>query len=218
MASSAVLGIAVAASSPAGAIQPAPDLGNAADANLVQVQGRGHDGDRRGGSNFNRSGGENRGMARGNFSAPRGEFRGNFQARGDRGDLRARGQVQTRELQSRDFKRGDRDDFRARGQVQTREIQRENRRDLDRRDLSRRDISRDGDRKADYSRWKDNRHVSLKHRGWDRHHKHRFFGAFLIGVPFGYSVVAANPCYDWIYGPQGWGYYWNYDRCPVVLL
>ena len=155
-------------------------------------------------------GGGGQGISRGNFSAPRGNFQtggqsaGNFHARGEFKNFQSRGE----------FKRGD-GDFRARGQVQTRELKS--------RDIQSGDFKRgfkgdgfkgDGDRRADYSRWKGNR-PHLVHRGWDRHHKHRFFGAFLIGVPFGYAAVSTHPCYDWIYGPQGWGYYWNYDRCPV---
>jgi hypothetical protein len=240
MASSAALGVAISMSGPAGAIQLTPGLGNAADANVIQVRDRGNDGGR-GGASFSgrgggggsqmsiRSGGDSgRGMSRGNFSAPRANFqargqvnRGDFRARGqvdrgdfkrvDRSDFRARGQVNRDNFNRRDFNRGDRGDIRARGQVQSREIQR----DVQRRELQRerRDINRN-DGNKDYSRWKGN-HPRLSHRGWDRHHKHRFFGAFLIGVPFGYAAISANPCYDWVYGPQGWGYYWNYDRCPV---
>jgi hypothetical protein len=224
MASSAALGLAISMSGPAGAIQPTPGLGNAADANIIQVRDKGNDGGR-GGANVNvRSGGDGgRGMNRGNFSAPRANFqargqmnRGDFQARGQihRGDFHARGRVNRGE-----FNRADKSDFRPRGQVQTRELQSRDvqRQDLQRqrRDVDRKDFNRnDGDRRADYSRWKGNR-PHLAHRGWDRHHHHRFYGAFLIGVPFGYTAISANPCYDWIYGPQGWGYYWNYDTCPV---
>jgi len=163
--------------------------------------------------------GGGRGMSRGNCSAPSGNFqtsggnRGNFHARGEFKNFQARGE----------FKRGD-GDFRARGQAQTRELKSrdtqsgEVKRDSIRSDFKgdggRKDFKGDGDRKADYSRWKGNR-PHLAHRGWDRHHKHRFFGVFLIGVPYGYYAVADNPCYDWLYGPQGWGYYWSYDRCPV---
>ena len=221
MASTAALGLAISMSGPAGAIQLSPGLGNAADANVIQVRDRDNDGGR-GGANFSgRGGGGEGGMNRGNFSAPR----ANFQARGqvNRGDFQARGQVNSGDFHARgqvnrgDFNRADRGDFRARGQVQTRELQSREiqRRDIQRREVDRKDFNRyDGDRRADYSRWKGNR-PHLAHRGWDRHHKHRFFGAFLIGVPYGYYAVSAHPCYDWLYGPQGWGYYWSYDRCPV---
>jgi hypothetical protein len=64
-------------------------------------------------------------------------------------------------------------------------------------------------------RWRDKHPPRLVHRGWDRHHRHRFFGAFLVGIPLGYAAISTHPCYDWVYGPYGWGYYWNYDRCPV---
>lgn len=55
----------------------------------------------------------------------------------------------------------------------------------------------------------------LVRRGWSRDHRYAFYGAVLVGVPLGYAMVADNPCYDWNYGPNGWGYYWNYYRCPV---
>lgn len=47
-----------------------------------------------------------------------------------------------------------------------------------------------------------------------RHRRHRFHGPVFI-VPFGYSLYATHPCYDWRFGPRGWGYYWNYWRCPL---
>jgi hypothetical protein len=56
------------------------------------------------------------------------------------------------------------------------------------------------------------RHVR---RGWSRDRRHIFYGAVLVGVPFGYAVYDSHPCYDWLAGPQGVGYYWNYYRCPV---
>jgi hypothetical protein len=52
-------------------------------------------------------------------------------------------------------------------------------------------------------------------RGWSRDRKHAFYGAVLLGVPFGYTTYASHPCYEWLVGPQGPGYYWNYGRCPV---
>jgi len=69
----------------------------------------------------------------------------------------------------------------------------------------------DGDRQSrNFNRG--HRHV---HRGWSRDPRHIFYGAALIGVPFGYAAYASHPCYDWLPGPRGVGYYWNYDRCPV---
>jgi hypothetical protein len=230
MASTAALGLALSASVPASAIQVAPS-GNAPDASVIQVQdkGRGNFGGFSGGRSGGPSGGP--GIS-GRSAAPSGgpaiSGRGNFSAPSARGNFEARGQTQgpKPQLQTRDLPRGN---FEPRGEV--------SRKDFDKKDFGRKDISRgDFDRKGsprgdvsrgdwdkkdwdkkDFSRWKGNK-PNLVHRGWDRHHKHRFFGAFLIGVPFGYYVVASNPCYDWIYGPQGWGYYWNYDRCPAVLL
>lgn len=238
MASSAALGLAISASGPAGAIQPTPGFGNAADANVIQVRDRGNDGGRGGqgfsgrtggGGNQNfsgRSGGGNHNFggrsggpgisARGNFS--QGNFQsGKFEARGHAqsgnfkrrdfsdGKFEARGQVQSGDFQRHKYSR-DKDKFEPRGQVQTRQIQRNK---FDQSDFNRREA-----RHKDFSRWSGNK-PHLVHRGWDRHHKHRFFGVFLIGVPYGYYAVADHPCYDWFYGPQGWGYYWSYDRCPV---
>jgi hypothetical protein len=241
MASTAALGLALSASVPAGAIQIAP-VGNAPDASVIQVQdkGRGNSGGFSGGRSGGPSGGPGISgrsagpsggpgiSGRGNFSAP--NARGNFEARGQtqsmpRGNFEARGKTQgpNPQLQSRDLSRGN---FEPRGEVNRKDFNKKDfgdkkdisRGDFDRPrgDVSRGDWNKNGDKK-DFSRWKGNK-PHLTHRGWDRHHKHRFFGAFLIGVPFGYYTIASNPCYDWIYGPQGWGYYWNYDRCPAVLL
>ena len=52
------------------------------------------------------------------------------------------------------------------------------------------------------------------HVRWSRDRRHRYYGAF-FGVPFGYALYAGNSCYDWRVGPRGWGYYWNYYRCPL---
>ena len=49
---------------------------------------------------------------------------------------------------------------------------------------------------------------------WTLDRRHRYHGAYFI-VPVGSPLYATHPCYDWFYGPYGWGYYWNYDRCPV---
>jgi hypothetical protein len=206
--------LAVAMSAPAGAIQLSAGAGNVQDTNVLQVQDRGGS---RGGVDVG-SGGRGSGPSggagvstRGNFSAP--SARGNFEPRGQmqsrdfsRDNIQSRGNETRGQFQGRDFSRGKSQSNEARGQVQSREIQRAG---VDRNDFSRRDA-----RHSDFSRWKGNK-PHIVHRGWDRHHKHRFFGAFLIGVPFGYAAVSAHPCYDWLYGPQGWGYYWSYDRCPV---
>jgi hypothetical protein len=221
MASSAALGLAISASGPAGAIQLTPGLGNAADPNVVQVRDRGHGGGGGGGGQgFSRSSGGGGGAmsfrssgdggGRGNFSAPRGNFqirgesRGNFSAQG--GKFEARGQVQRKSIQSGG-------NFEPRGDTRSFNKKDFSQKNFDKKDFPRGEVKKDWDKK-DFSRWKGNR-PHIVHRGWDRHHKHRFFGAFLIGVPFGYATVSDHPCYDWIYGPQGWGYYWNYDRCPV---
>jgi hypothetical protein len=233
MASSAALGLAISASGPAGAIQPSPGLGSATDANVIQVK------DRDGSGFSGRSGGNSGGMNRGNFSAPRGNFqirgenRGNFSAQG--GKFEARGQVQNKSIQSggnfeprgdsrsgyfnkKDFsqKNFDKKEFSSQKNFDKNNLPRGEARggDWDKKDWNKKDWSNKDWDKKDFSRWKGNR-PHLAHRGWDRHHKHRFFGVFLIGVPYGYYAVADNPCYDWLYGPQGWGYYWSYDRCPV---
>jgi hypothetical protein len=221
MASTAALGLAVSVSGPAGAIQLTPGAGNAPDASVIQVQDKRHFGGGRGagpGISARGPGGPSGGpgiSARG-MSGP-------IQLRGPSGgDFQPRGQVQTRNFSS--------DKFEARGQVQSRNLQKRDvqtfkkpdsqafrKPDFKSQNFPRGEVRRGDWDKKDFSRWSGNK-PHIVHRGWDRHHKHRFFGAFLIGVPFGYYVVASNPCYDWIYGPQGWGYYWNYDRCPVVPL
>jgi hypothetical protein len=201
MGSISALAIALSASAPANAIQLAPGLGAAPDAKVIHVQDRARGGER--GPSMGNRGTD----ARINVSP-----RGNIDARGS---FQSRGQVQTRELprgqvQSRDF---DRRDFSR--DSDRRDYSRSDRRDYSR-DSDRRDYSRDrrDDSRKDFSRWHGAK-PHIVHRGWDRHHRHRFYGAFLIGVPYGYYAVTGNPCYDWIYGPEGWGYYWNYDRCPV---
>ena len=57
--------------------------------------------------------------------------------------------------------------------------------------------------------------VRIVRQGWSRDRRHAFYGAYLLGVPLGYAAYASHPCYEWLVGPQGPGYYWNYDRCPV---
>ena len=43
----------------------------------------------------------------------------------------------------------------------------------------------------------------------------RFLHKHNGGAPYFYAAYASHPCYVWLVGPQGPGYYWNYDRCPV---
>jgi hypothetical protein len=57
------------------------------------------------------------------------------------------------------------------------------------------------------------RHVAPRYR-WARDRRHRYYGAF-FAVPFGFGLYATHYCYDWRFGPGGWGYYWNYFRCPL---
>jgi hypothetical protein len=200
MSGSLALGIAVASSGamPTGAIQLAQGQGLSEDAHVIQIQdrGRGQGGSGpqaggRGSLNIQGSQGGGRGAGmQGGFQTRQGTP--GFAARGS-GDFQGRGQV---------------GHFRSRGEVQDR---RDVRRDFQRRDFDARVYSR---REGDW-RWKDAHAPRLVHKGWDRHHRHRFLGAFLFGIPFGYAAITAHPCYDWTYGPYGWGYYWNYDRCPV---
>jgi len=227
MVSSAALVVATA-SVPAGAIQLPVGGGAAADANFIQVQGRdlpggaggggGGRGGGPGGGGFSRGDGPGGGggFSRGGGPGSGGLSRGDGPSVGDRGGAPAArsGREFTRDQR---FTRGG--DSRPRAAVRSgREFTRDQRftrggdsrpraavRDSDRRDFSRR---------GDFSRWAGNR-PNIRHRGWSRDHRHRFFGAFLIGVPFGYAAVASHPCYEWFYGPQGWGYYWDYGRCPV---
>jgi hypothetical protein len=49
---------------------------------------------------------------------------------------------------------------------------------------------------------------------WTLDRRYRYYGGYFI-VPVGSPLYATHPCYDWFYGPYGWGYYWDYDRCPV---
>jgi hypothetical protein len=49
---------------------------------------------------------------------------------------------------------------------------------------------------------------------WSRDRRHRFYGPY-FAVPWGFTLYATHPCYDWRYGSRGWGYYWNYARCPL---
>jgi hypothetical protein len=212
MASSAALAVATA-SVPAGAM-PLPGGGGVAfDANVIQVQGKEMRGGPGGGGFSGGTGGNVAGSISRGGDGPGGNIRGSFGGRagpdaggragadagvtvrrGDGPGVSGRGQVSGEQRFTREG------DSRPRGRVGN---------------SDRRDFSYGGNsRKGDFSRWAGNR-PHIRHRGWSRDHRHRFFGAFLIGVPFGYAAVSSHPCYDWFYGPQGWGYYWSYDRCPV---
>ena len=57
------------------------------------------------------------------------------------------------------------------------------------------------------------RRSSQSHR-YSRDGRHRFYGSY-FAVPFGFALYANHYCYDWDYGSRGWGYYWNYERCPL---
>lgn len=156
------------------------------DTNVIQVQGRG---DRGGGGEMGRGAGGRGGDGPGS-SALSGRSGGDVSGR-SRGDVRGGAQ-----FQRNDGPRA------SSGNRVTRS----------RGDDGRRVITR-GDRQfsRDVSRGQ-HRHV---HRGWSRDRRHIFYGAALIGVPFGYAAYSSHPCYDWLAGPEGVGYYWNYYRCPV---
>ncbi len=57
-------------------------------------------------------------------------------------------------------------------------------------------------------------HRSARAYRWSRDRRYRFYGPF-FAVPLGFSLYATHPCYDWGFGPSGWGYYWNEARCPL---
>jgi hypothetical protein len=63
------------------------------------------------------------------------------------------------------------------------------------------------------TKWVGPRHPP-RYLGWSLDRRHRYYGAYFL-VPFGIALYASHYCYDWTLGPYGWGYYWNYDRCPV---
>lgn len=58
------------------------------------------------------------------------------------------------------------------------------------------------------------RYRAVPRRSYRKRGRHRFHEPVFI-VPFGYGHYATHPCYDWRLGPRGWGYYWNYWRCPL---
>jgi hypothetical protein len=49
---------------------------------------------------------------------------------------------------------------------------------------------------------------------WSRDRRYRYYGPYFI-IPFDYWLYDDHPCYDWRYGSRGWGFYWNYARCPL---
>jgi hypothetical protein len=200
-AGASALSIAAFASVPAGAIQVAPN-GGAGAANLpivqAQFEGKGRFG---GGSSAGNRGPRGGGPA---FSG-RGPSGPSFNGRSSRGS------VQQRSVRgptvNRNFNRNDAPRVTRRGNSAP--YARSNGRH-DGKNWSPHDGNKNWSR-HDGKRW----NGRLVRRGWSRDHRHAFYGAILLGVPFGYAMVESNPCYDWNYGPSGWGYYWNYYRCPV---
>jgi hypothetical protein len=194
MAGVSALGLATAIGS-ANAITLAP-IGS--DMNVIQVQGRtgGSGGDMGrgggGGGEMNRGGGQGGGALSGRSG-------GDAAVRGG-GDVRGGGQFQRSEGPRAQRNEGPR--------VGTADRVTRSRGDDGRRSMNR----GDGDRQFSRNFDRGHRHA---HRGWSRDRRHIFYGAALIGVPFGYAAYASHPCYDWVAGPRGVGYYWNYDRCPV---
>jgi hypothetical protein len=189
------LATAVSGSLPAGAIQLAPGVVSAADTNVIQVQREGREGGRDAGAS---SGGERRGGSDGVRGSGRGGDAANTRQRSVQGQ---RPQVQRQNVQ--------------RQNVQQESVQRES--------VQRQDVRRDRQRTVSPRTVERNSRVTVQRsgdhrpvrRGWSRDRRHIFYGAYLIGVPFGYTTYATHPCYSWLIGPQGPGYYWDYDRCPV---
>lgn len=181
---------AVSGSLPAGAIQFAPGLGSAADTNVIQVQreGRGSGGDAGA-----RSGAPRSGVPQGMRGGGRG---GDAATTGQRGIQGQRPQIQRQNVERRNVQ--------PRQNVQRPDVRRDRPRASSPRNVERR--SRTVERRG---------HHRPIRRGWSRDRRHAFYGAYVIGVPFGYATYAAHPCYSWAIGPQGPGYYWNYLRCPV---
>ena len=194
MASVTVLGLATAIGS-AGALTLTP-IGS--DTNVIQVKDRGERGR---GSGSGRSAVS--GRSGGDVSVRSGGgFRGGAQFQRNTGPRASSGNLVTRS-------RGDdgrRAITRSRGDDGRRAITRS------RSDDGRRAITRSDRQFSRDVRRGQHRHV---HRGWSRDRRHIFYGAVLVGVPFGYAAYDSHPCYDWLDGPQGVGYYWNYYRCPV---
>jgi hypothetical protein len=209
-AGASALSIAAFASVPAGAIQVAPN-GGAGAANLpivqAQFEGKGRFG---GGSSAG-----NRGPSGPRSSGP------SFNGRGSGGPSFSGRSVQQRSVRgpsgptvNRNFNRNDAPRVTRRGDSGP-YARTDGRRDgknwsrNDGKNWSRHD-GKNWDR-HDGKRW----NGRLVRRGWSRDHRYAFYGAVLVGVPLGYAMIEGNPCYDWTYGPSGWGYYWNYYRCPV---
>jgi hypothetical protein len=217
MASATALGFGIGLT-PAGALQIAPSVGSS-DSNIIKVQREGRGG---GGGSFNAGGGGDsggRGGVSGNFSSRGGSDMGgrggaNLSAHGNaRGDG-ARGSAN---FQAQGEGRGNVQFNRRAGGPHASFGDKGDRRGPSN-EAMRRDSDNKGRRGGDKGDWKwsDKKDWGdkLKHRGRSKH-GHVFFGGFLVGVPFGYAAVTGHPCYDWTFGPNGWGYYWNYYRCPV---
>jgi hypothetical protein len=204
MASATALGLAIGIS-PAGALQIAPGVG-VTDANLIQVGDRGGHGGGRSGGSVNIGGG-NRGGSSGFSGHVGGRSSADFGGRSG-SDFRVQGEARgSANFKAQSDNRGNlqfnRGDDRPRASV------RDGKPDGDGKWSGKWDGKKDG-KWSDRGDWDG----KLKHRGRSKH-GHVFFGAFLLGVPYGYATVASHPCYDWTFGPNGWGYYWNHYRCPV---
>lgn len=206
MTSATALGLATAV---AGAAPLAPvKVGN--DGMLIQVQNdRGPGGNMGGGDN---SGGGS-GARGGGPGGGAGLSNGAGQGGGPSGQAAGRSGGESRGAVQQDGqRRGQRVDGGNRARVDGRSG--DGRRSGDARQFSR---GNDGERRMNRREGGDRRysnHRPVRH-GWSRDRRHAFYGAVLIGVPFGYAAYASHPCYDWVVGPQGAGYYWNYSRCPV---
>jgi hypothetical protein len=197
MASVTALGLATSVGA-AHAISLAP-IGS--DSSVIQIQDRGD----RGGGGGGGGGEMGRGGGSGG-SGVSGRSGGDAGASGGR-DVRGGAQVQRNEgprVQRNEATRVQRNEGpRAHSTDRVTRLRGDGQRSINRGDGDRQ-ISRDFNR--------GHRHVN---RGWSRDRRHIFYGAALIGVPFGYAAYASHPCYDWLAGPRGVGYYWSYDRCPV---
>lgn len=190
--SASALVLAAFAAAPAGAIQLAPGVGSAGSNIILAQRGEGGGGGNAAGNAGGSVGvggkvGGNAGGSAGGSDGP--SMSGRGQSGGDRG--------------GQSVNRGDRPSVgeRRRGDGPR---------------VSGRDSS---DARAQYERRGERAERRGDHRpvrrGWSRDRRHAFYGAFVIGVPFGYATYASHPCYSWIVGPRGTGYYWDYARCPV---
>jgi hypothetical protein len=191
MTGAAALGLATAVSGtfPAGAIQLAPGFGSAVDTNVIQIQRDG----RGGGDAGARSGGQP-GMPDGMRGGGRGGDAVNT------GQLGTQGPQVERNVERQNVQREN---------VQRQDVQRDRQRASSPRNVNR--DSRAERRGYHVERRGDHRPIR---RGWSRD-RHAFYGAYVLGVPFGYATYASHPCYSWLIGPHGAGYYWDYSRCPI---